>query len=434
MRLSAKVAIALSVVVAGAATVTAVVVSERQASEQRAQFRETNLRALELLGLALAPAVAEGRHHRAQAVVDNVANYPDRYPDVRDLEVLDLRGRVVADMDPRRFGEESDAGGPPAAEATVEEGPDGELHVVVPLRLAHAVGTLRATLSEARLRGEIFVRKRDAVLFVLGTMSALGVALYALHRRVLGAPVAALARVAARIRAGEMSARAPARRGDELAELGDAFNDMASHLERYTHELEGAVRKRTAELEAANLRLKELATTDGLTKLSNRRSFEEQAIRDLSEATRSGRPVALVLCDVDRFKSYNDRYGHAFGDEVLRHVAGILRAEARSMDLVARVGGEEFAILMPDTGLDEASVAAERLREAVAKDPLGKGGERVTASFGVAATSPGRAALDALLRAADDALYASKRGGRNRVSLAPPAAPDAASDDPEATG
>lgn len=420
MRLSAKVAIALSLVVAGAATISAIVATERQAAEQRTQFRETNVRALELLGLALAPAVAEGRHHRAQAVVDNVANYPERYPDVRDLQVLDLGGRVVADMDPRRFGEVVSDPEVQVAEAAIEDGGDGQLRVVIPLRLAHSVGTLRATLNEARLHGEIFVRKRDAVLFVLATMAVLGLALYALHRRMLGGPVAALAEAAAQIRAGKMSARAEARTNDELGELGAAFNDMAAHLERHTSELEAAVRARTKELETANERLQELATTDGLTALSNRRYFEECAVRDLSEAKRSGKAVALVLCDVDRFKSFNDRYGHAFGDEVLKHVAHVLRTEARAMDLVARVGGEEFAILMPDTATEAALVAAERLREAIAKDALGPSSERVTASFGVATTAEAGSALDALLRAADDALYAAKRDGRNRVSLAPP--------------
>jgi len=418
MRLSAKVAIALSVVVTAAATFSAVIATERQASEQRAQFRRTNLQALELLGLALAPSVAEGRHQRAQAVVDNVANFPDRYPDIRELQVVDLGGRVIADLDPRRFGEHAGVARASGEAEIVDDG-EGGLSIVVPLRLAHSVGTLRATLTEARLRGEIFSGKRDAALFVLGTMAGLGVLLYLLHRRMLGAPVAELARVAADIRAGNMSARAPHRADDELGQLGSVFNDMAAHLERYTQELESAVQARTAELESANVRLKELATTDGLTKLSNRRYFEECALRDLSEARRSGRPVALVLADVDRFKTYNDRFGHAFGDEVLRHVAVVLSREARAMDLVARVGGEEFAVLMPDTGAEAAATAAERLREAIGREAVGPEGERVTASFGVANTVDSGSELDALLRAADDALYASKRGGRNRVSIAP---------------
>jgi diguanylate cyclase (GGDEF)-like protein len=130
--------------------------------------------------------------------------------------------------------------------------------------------------------------------------------------------------------------------------------------------------------------------------------------------------VALVLSDIDRFKSFNDRYGHAFGDEVLRHVAKIFRAEVREGDLVARIGGEELAVLMPDATTDEAARAAERIRARLEATALEENGERVTASFGVTSTEDAPPELDKLLKAADDALYASKRDGRNRVSLAPP--------------
>jgi diguanylate cyclase (GGDEF)-like protein len=419
MRLSTKVAIALSSVVAvvgGAATTLATL---RQASEQRAEFRETNLRALELLGLALAPAVAEGRHHRVQAVLDNVANFPERYPDVKSMSVVDLRGRIIADMDPTRFGDE---GGKldPSAEATVVEHGSGELEVVMPLRLAHPVGILRAQLDERRLQSAVDRERIRAGAFLVSLLVALGVVLHVLHRRVLGAPIAELASVASDLKSGRMGVRAPVRRDDELGQLGRAFNEMAQHLEAYTTSLEDKVRERTKELEAVNHRLEELATTDALTGLCNRGHFEECGARQLAEARRRSAPVALVLSDIDRFKSFNDRYGHAFGDEVLRHVAKIFRAEVREGDLVARIGGEELAVLMPDATTDEAARAAERIRARLEATALEENGERVTASFGVTSTEDAPPELDKLLKAADDALYASKRDGRNRVSLAPP--------------
>ena len=419
MRLSTKVALALSLVVALVGGLATALATERQASEQRAEFRETNLRALELLGLALAPAVADGRHHRVQAVLDNVANFPERYPDVRSLEVVDLQGRVIADMDPTRFGEHVELGAL-GAEATIVERGHGELDVVMPLRLAHPVGLLRAKLTGARLEVEVGRHKLDAALFVITSMAVLGIVLYFLHRRVLGAPIAELALVAVELRGGRMEARASVQRNDELGELGRAFNEMAAHLETYTSGLEDKVRARTVELEEANHKLEELATTDALTGLCNRGHFESCGARQLAEARRRGASVGVVLADIDKFKSYNDRLGHAFGDDVLRHVAKLFQSEVREGDLVARIGGEEFVVLMPNATTEEAANAAERMRARLERDPMQPVGEVVTASFGVTSTEDVDARLDVLLKAADDALYTSKREGRNRVSLAPP--------------
>ncbi len=418
MRLSTKVAIALSLVVAVVGALSTALATSRQASQQRAEFRETNLRALELLGLAVAPAVADGRHHRVQAVLDNVANFPERFPDVRGLEVLDLRGRVVADMDPTRFNEIVELGALAEDAVVAERGAD--LEIVMPLRLAHPVGVLRARLTQERLESAVGREKIEAALFVVATMTVLGALLLVLHRRILGAPLAELARVAVDLRAGKMDARAAVRRDDELGQLGRAFNEMANHLEAYTAGLEDKVRERTAALEEVNHRLEELATTDALTGLCNRGHFESCGARQLAEARRRGASVGLVLADIDKFKAFNDRLGHAFGDQVLRHVATVFRSEVREGDLVARIGGEELVVLMPDATTSEAANAAERIRERLEAEVMQPSGERVTASFGVTSTEDVDAELDLLLKAADDALYSSKREGRNRVSLAPP--------------
>jgi diguanylate cyclase (GGDEF)-like protein len=169
------------------------------------------------------------------------------------------------------------------------------------------------------------------------------------------------------------------------------------------------------ERDAALHRLAAEAITDPLTGLRNRRGFHAEAAAALARCARAGQPASLLSLDLDRFKSINDRHGHAAGDEVLRGLAAVMRSEARAGDLAARLGGEEFVLLLPDTDLDAALALAERLRAAL---PLGvphPGGGRVTASFGLA---PIADSLDAALAAADEALYAAKAAGRDRVLVA----------------
>jgi diguanylate cyclase (GGDEF)-like protein len=161
----------------------------------------------------------------------------------------------------------------------------------------------------------------------------------------------------------------------------------------------------------------QLATHDALTELCNRRHFTELADKEIARALRHARPLSLCILDVDLFKPVNDRYGHNSGDEVLRQIGALVRRHARSDDLPARIGGEEFALLLPECGIDAAVAFAERLREAVAATAFAPGGEpqRITVSIGVAALGPGRGDRPALMAAADAALYRAKHEGRNRV-------------------
>lgn len=163
-----------------------------------------------------------------------------------------------------------------------------------------------------------------------------------------------------------------------------------------------------------------LASTDALTGLLNRRAFLDAAERERSRADRHVLPVSLLLLDVDHFKAVNDTYGHAAGDEVLRNVSKVLLGVARRSDIVARWGGEEFVVLLPQTSEAGARVAAERIRQAIAamthKLPSGKS-INVTASIGVAgADAPW--GLDTIIVRADSAMYAAKGRGRNRVEVA----------------
>lgn len=194
-------------------------------------------------------------------------------------------------------------------------------------------------------------------------------------------------------------------------------------LQRRNQRLEEKVAERTEELhrsheqiEAANRRLQALATTDGMTGLANHRAFQEQLRIELATADSTGRPLSLLLIDVDQFKSYNDTFGHPAGDEVLRGLARLIRENVRVGDYTARYGGEEFAILLPDTTEEAAVEIGERLRIVVAGHNFPC--RQVTLSIGVARNEPLPAASETLVARADKALYAAKNGGRNRVVIA----------------
>lgn len=160
------------------------------------------------------------------------------------------------------------------------------------------------------------------------------------------------------------------------------------------------------------------AVIDGLTGMLNRKALTPRANELNQQSQVSGEPIGLILGDLDHFKRVNDTQGHASGDAVLRDVAYVLRTELRAFDLVYRVGGEEFLVLLPGADLAQAHAVAETLREAVAREPLG--GEAITMSFGVAASERGQAFdYETVFAAADLALYEAKRGGRDRVCAAP---------------
>jgi two-component system cell cycle response regulator len=160
-----------------------------------------------------------------------------------------------------------------------------------------------------------------------------------------------------------------------------------------------------------------MAVTDGLTGLANYRSFTQTIAREMERATRFGRPIGLLLLDIDHFKLVNDTHGHPRGDAVLIELAARVRAQVRDVDTVARYGGEELVVVLPETDLAGAEQAAERIRAAVRGRPFGAPGQvplAVTVSLGVAVHPRHGATATALLRAADEALYDAKRAGRDR--------------------
>ncbi|MCF7821287.1 MAG: sensor domain-containing diguanylate cyclase [Mariprofundaceae bacterium] len=186
-------------------------------------------------------------------------------------------------------------------------------------------------------------------------------------------------------------------------------------------ELEQKVQLRTLELEEANTKLHLLAITDGLTGVFNLRYFMQRATHDINIARRYQHPIALIMLDIDHFKSVNDTYGHDVGDQVIRHVVDSCCRVNRETDIIGRLGGEEFGILMPETPAASAHAVAERLRSEIEAASIDHEGATitVTASLGVCTIDPTRPYLtiDQMRKVADTALYQAKQSGRNRVTV-----------------
>lgn len=172
--------------------------------------------------------------------------------------------------------------------------------------------------------------------------------------------------------------------------------------------------------------LRRLGLTDALTAVGNRRYFDQRLQEEMARAQRATSPLSCLFIDIDHFKSINDRHGHAAGDAVLQTIAQRIRSELRGADIVARIGGEEFAVLLPQADIDRAVEVAERIRQYIAGMPVASGSSAValsvSVSIGVATMQTidrdQRAAAQHLLRCADTALYQAKQSGRNRIASA----------------
>jgi len=186
--------------------------------------------------------------------------------------------------------------------------------------------------------------------------------------------------------------------------------------ERMPTEILGVIQDIT-ERKALESKLEQEARTDALTGCTNRRHFIELSTHEMARARRYGHDLSLLMIDIDHFKEVNDRYGHRAGDLALKHLVQICKKELREEDLVGRLGGEEFAILLPETSGARALEVAERTRVAVATTEIRSNGEtiRITISLGVTTQRSADTDIDALLNRADRALYAAKTAGRNQV-------------------
>ncbi len=198
--------------------------------------------------------------------------------------------------------------------------------------------------------------------------------------------------------------------------LSNRFDRDYRELGALRQELEERIEERTLELQAANARLAEASRTDSLTGLLNRRGFLEKGTTEIERSRRSRKPFCVVMADADHFKRINDLHGHAAGDRALQLLGDLLRSSLRAQDLVARWGGEEFVLLLPETDTHGATLVAESIRRRVVERPLASGELvlPVTLSFGLAEHRP-ESNLEGTLAHADAALYRAKAEGRDRV-------------------
>jgi diguanylate cyclase (GGDEF)-like protein/PAS domain S-box-containing protein len=182
-----------------------------------------------------------------------------------------------------------------------------------------------------------------------------------------------------------------------------------------------AIERDLTEYKKLQSHLENMATIDSLTGLANRQAFMQRAKNEFNRARRYTRPMTVVMIDIDHFKSINDKYGHAAGDEVLRQIADICHNSLRGSDFIGRVGGEEFVLLLPDTPQNHAYNVAERMRTHLYETPIElENGTtlNITASFGVAHMNEDDSDFNAILERADEAMYHAKHEGRNQVQLA----------------
>ncbi len=202
-----------------------------------------------------------------------------------------------------------------------------------------------------------------------------------------------------------------------LRKLDLAKEEWLKIENNYQRILEKEVSERTHELELSNKQLNTLAATDPLTHIRNRRSFFDIAEKYYSIAVRTKEQLSVMMIDIDYFKSVNDKYGHAVGDEVLKEFANVTKRQLRDSDLFARYGGEEFVIVLPNTGIEGAEKLADKIRHTIASHYLvtEKGEIQITISIGVSALSGHDTSLDDILSRADKALYRAKENGRNRI-------------------
>jgi diguanylate cyclase (GGDEF)-like protein len=208
----------------------------------------------------------------------------------------------------------------------------------------------------------------------------------------------------------------------------DSYEAVLKKANEALVELTLRSQQQASTLQVQNQQLKKQATTDGLTALANRATFDEFLAEQFGQAGQSGKPLSLLMLDIDKFKSVNDKHGHPAGDAVIKYIGKLLKTAARVQDLAARYGGEEMALILPGTSRNTAAAIAETICRAVAAKqvPLGDGKTlSVTASLGVAAFEPGGVLAQPahLIKAADLALYTAKKSGRNCVKVfSPPAA------------
>ncbi len=402
---------------------------------ERHLFEETIARGLALQQALSAPcaiAIANAEYEQLDNYVGALMRAGDRVLDLEYVAVLDHTGHVLSHSDNRRylqalegqFYREAVQSTEPMHRiffATRQHGHE-RVEVALPILSGLRWGTLISAFSAAPLRQAMRnLNVRLIVMLLVTLFVTSGVVYLALSRNVVE-PIRVLTEASEE--AGKLrfqylpEERFPA----EFQQLVASFSWMGTELTRHTEHLNQLVADRTRELEQSLERIEALSRSDGLTGLANYRFFKEAVERELRLAQRSGTSLGLLKIDLDHFKLYNERNGHAAGDQVLRNVAHVLTTCVRGTDVVSRYGGEEFAILLVHCDLEQAMTVATKVRRRIENWPFEFGAHqpngRITVSLGVAAYPLTASSFSELVDAADKALYRAKEAGRNTAQRA----------------
>ncbi|GGD95428.1 hypothetical protein GCM10011390_12710 [Aureimonas endophytica] len=378
------------------------------------------------------PGLADAMWRFNTEVVEGILSGMREIPILTGVEVRDEAGQRV-----RAFGSAlADPGTPPdgalgTALASLFDAPfqrTFELTHVDENGAHHAIGSWTVYSNHALVLDQL---KRTVVIILINSAIKslmLLVIFYVVIQRMVGRPLAEMSAFVQEIDADNLGTRplvVAAGGRHELHALASTLNRMARRLGHAFEEnarLLDNMRDLTSTLQAKvgerTQELKLLAETDLLTGLANRRKLDEELGREIAFTGRARVPLSIILGDIDRFKSINDRHGHKAGDKVLAIFAEVLRDRQRPADTIGRWGGEEFMLICPGSALEPAVEFAEAIRSAIEATSFPVAG-RQTCSFGVATLQPGETA-DELVARADAALYAGKRNGRNRVEASRP--------------
>lgn len=340
-------------------------------------------------------------------------------PDVQILRITNRNGKVVVERTNKNLGQDGQS-----------------LSFTAPVIFGtETIGSVEMLVSTNKLEAAIQESFRGIMLWIGSVIPFLGVLIYVAVSLVILAPIAKIRNMMQEIVANPDGALQimDISGNDELADLASIFNKVQTSLYTHQQQLKARVQIADENLTKANqeltLRSKELeqmvalsqrlATTDSLTGLHNRRFLDENLGAVFAQAKRHADPLCLVLLDVDFFKQINDEHGHASGDVVLKLLGDLIRWGTRASDISARMGGDEFAFILPRTSVAQGKIFAKNLLEKTRAHAFVIPGEKVlevTLSIGVAELSEDIHSVEALYGAADKALYESKHRGRNQVT------------------
>jgi diguanylate cyclase (GGDEF)-like protein len=425
--------------------------------QRRAMFEEARQRAaalLETLSVPCAMAMSTDDLERLDAYLEELSEGGGKRLDLLGVVMLDPEGRVTAlsghgTLELSKGAPVSRARGSAASEfmdqASASDSPlwvrdqtdtgSTLLTVSMPSISGLRWGTLVASFDLSRMDRRLKAIKQMILLGTAIFALAMMWMLYVVIASIILRPIRSLSEATGKILAGDLGARVELNTGDEFGQLARTFNAMAGELQQYTTNLERRVVDRTAEVEAKNdlleimntrlndavEELDRLARTDPLTGLFNRRAFSERLDFELRRSARTEYPIGFVLIDIDNFKAINDKHGHPTGDSVLKRVADVLVENLRTTDIICRFGGEEFAVLLLDTGRQDSIAVASKLRESIASEAFtnedGIVLKRLTISLGVALCPEDAQDAATLLSRTDRALYRAKADGRDQVVM-----------------